>query len=167
MPVPSKNRRWLWFFGVLVILAVAAVTIPIVYNLRQQLKPGELERAMALWKEHGPSSYNLRYTVKKPNSEEEYHAEIRSGRVRAAYVNGRLLSPRMWEYHDMPSLFQNIKGFLNEDAKPGKPRVFTTAQFSADDGRLKRYVRSVTATREHVVIEVKEFMPVENDRKSP
>lgn len=116
---------------------------------------------MARWAEHGPKSYNFRYVVKKSNSEpEEFHAEVRSGRVRAAYRNGELLRPTLWEYHDMPGRFRDIKGFLDKDAQSGSRRIFTVAQFSPNDGGLKRYVRSVMGTRERVEIEVKEYLPL-------
>lgn len=161
MTSPPNDRRWIWFFAVVVVLAIAGITIPIVFNLRQQLKREDLEAAMNLWAENGPTSYNLRYVVKKPNQEpEEYHAEVRNGKVQAAYLNGRPLSPKVWAEHDMPARFRDIKGFLDEDSQPGKSRVFVRAQFDPTNGRLRHYIRSVMGTRQRVEIEVKEFMPL-------
>lgn len=161
MSIPPQGRRWVWFFAILVLLAGAGVTIPIVYNLRQQLTPDQLDGAVARWREHGPRSYNFRYVVKRSQSEPEtYYAEVRGGRVVRASVNGRPLPPENRHYHDMEHRFSDIRGFLNEDTKTGKPRVFVTAQFDAKDGRLIRYVRSVTSTRTRVEIDVQELTPV-------
>jgi hypothetical protein len=44
---PTRSRAWLAFFAVLVVLAAAGVTLPIVYNLGQQLTAEELATARA------------------------------------------------------------------------------------------------------------------------
>lgn len=164
MTAPSHNRRWVWFFAVLVILAGAGVTIPIVFNLRQQLTRADLDAAIQRWKEHGPRSYNLRYVVKKGADEKDvYLAEIRNGRVVVAYHNGRRLDAEKSYWHDMEHRFSDIQGFMDEDAKPGKPAVFVKAQFDAKDGRLIHYVRSVKGTRQRVEIDVQELTPVASE----
>jgi len=48
-----KRGSWLWFFLILLILASVAITIPIVYNLRLQLKPEQLEQARERWQRRG------------------------------------------------------------------------------------------------------------------
>jgi hypothetical protein len=165
-PPPPRPRRWIWYFVVLTLLAVAAITINIVFNLWQQLKPEQLEHAALRWREHGPASYTMRYVVKNSNGEPEvYDAEVRGGRVVAARLNDRLLEPRLWSYHDMRGRFADIRRFLDEDAKPGKPRVFVKARFDDKTGQLKHYLRSVSATRERVEIAVVELVPV--DEQAP
>ena len=161
MTTLKPSRRWIWFFAVVGLLAVAAVTINLVYNLRQQLTPEQLQQARALWEEKGPRSYNLRYQVRSSDGEPEvFQSEVRDGRVVWARLNGRLLEPRLWHYHDMRGRFADIQRFLDEDARPGKPRVFAKAQFDAKTGQLIHYVRAVSATRERVQIDVQELTPV-------
>jgi len=48
----------------LLILASVAITIPIVYNLRLQLKPEQLEQARERWQRRGTPNYNLAYTAR-------------------------------------------------------------------------------------------------------
>ena len=52
-------RRWVPFFLVLVALGAVAVVVPIVYNLRLQLRPEQLEQARQRWREQGPPDYDL------------------------------------------------------------------------------------------------------------
>lgn len=162
MSTPPQSRRWVWFFAVLALLAGAGITIPIVYNsLRQQLTREELDAAVQRWQERGPRSYNFRYVVKRVDAEPDvYQSEVRNGRVVSAYHNGRRLEPDKSLWHDMEHRFSDIRGFMDEDAKPGKPRVFVTAQFDATDGRLLQYIRSVTGTRQGIEIDVHEVKPV-------
>ncbi len=172
MTTPKPSRRWIWFFAVVGLLAVAGITINLVYNIRQQLTPEQLRQARERWEETGPRSYNLRYLVRKPDTEpEQYEAEVRNGRVVAARLNGRLLEVRLWGHHDMRGRYADIQRFLEEDAKPGKPRVFAKAQFDAKTGQLLHYVRAVSATRERVQIDVQELTPItevkENGREVP
>jgi hypothetical protein len=155
MATAPSNRRWIWFFAVLALLAVAAVTIPIVYNMRRQLTREKLEAAIQLWAEKGPASYDLRYVVERPNTEpERYRAVVRDKKVLRAYRNDREMEPRLWSHQDMRGRYWDIQQFLEEDAKPGKPRAYAVAQFGKEDGRLIHYVRSVTGTRERLEISV-------------
>src|SRR5262249_4483768 len=62
MDSPRPNRGWIWFFVILIVLTVTSITIMIVYNLRQQLKPEQLAQARALWEQKGPADYDLDYT---------------------------------------------------------------------------------------------------------
>ncbi len=164
MDPSRKNRSWIWFFVVVGLLAAIAVTVLIVYNLGQQLRPEQLEAAMQLWAEKGPKSYNLSYSIKRNHDPPEtYHAEIRKSRVSSASRNGTPLEPRLWPYQDMRALFWDVQRFLEEDAKPGKPRAFARAVFSAQDGGLQYYVRSVSGTRERIEIKVTSLTPVDDE----
>lgn len=161
MTEPTPNRRWIWFFALVTLLALAGVTIPIVYNLRQQLTRAQLQDAMDRWDEKGPKSYNLRYVVKKSNTEPEvFTSEVRAGKVIAAALNGRPLDEPQRRYRDMRHLFSDMQQFLNCDLEPGKPRPFATAHFDATTGHLLRYVRAVRGTRERVEIDVQVMKPV-------
>ncbi len=161
MTEPRPNRRWIWFFAVLTLLAIAGVTIPIVFNLRQQLTREQLQAAKDRWAEKGPKSYHLRYVVKRPDGEPDvYTSEVRDGRVVAATHNGRPLNEDQRRYRDMRHLFSDIEAFLKCDEEPGRPRAFNKAEFDATTGQLLRYVRAVSSTRQRVQIDVQVLKPI-------
>jgi hypothetical protein len=100
------SRRWLWFFGVLAILAVIAVTLETWYNLGQQLTPAQLEDARRRWQEHGPRDYDLVYVVTQLHGEPDVlEARLRHGEVESVTANGQPLEPVLYPFHDLPGLF--------------------------------------------------------------
>jgi hypothetical protein len=147
MAAPTRNRRWIWFFVFLVVLAVAIPTVMIVVNLGQQLRPEQLAAARERWKKNGPPNYQMKYTIQKGDdaSKDVYVVTVRGGRVRAATVNGLAEPPDRFKYYGMSALFEFIDRFLEIDAK-GKHRVYARADFGAEDGRLLRFTRRVMGT---------------------
>jgi hypothetical protein len=162
MPIPPRNRNWVWFFVVLALLALAAVGISTAYNLRQQLRPDALENAQALWKEKGPASYVLEYT-KTIGEPETFVVKVRHRRTVSVMLypgdrvqgNGHSLEPRLFPYYGMDALFDDMARYLKMDAEPGAPRAMNRAVFDPQDGHLLDYVRSVSQTGQRVHIEVK------------
>jgi hypothetical protein len=152
-PARRRSPNWLWFFGVLVVLAVAWISGLYYFTRQQQLKPEQLTAAETLWKEKGPRSYDLDYSQKGSNPG-EFQVQVRDGKVVAASRNGQALEKRLFPYYDMPALFGYIETFLEQDAQPGRPRTYTTARFDRDDGHLLRYVRRVMGSQEQVEITV-------------
>lgn len=143
-----KSRAWLWFFGLLILLTATVITIEIWYNLRQQLKPEQLAGARQLWREKGPVSYEVRYTLKRQDGGEEKRlVTVREGTL--ATNHGRRDS-----FASMDSLFDYVEKRLEADAQPGTPRVFVTAIFDRHDGHILRYVRSVRSNRERLEVVV-------------
>ena len=57
----TRDRSWVWFFAVLAALGIAAILIPLVYNVRQQLTPEQVAAARECWRADGPASYVLDY----------------------------------------------------------------------------------------------------------
>ena len=156
----ARSRNWIWFFAVLAFLGVLAVTILGVYNLRQQLKPEQVEAARSLWEEKGPRSYDLEYTVVKPGSAEElYLVQVRGRRTVKVTLNGRPLEERLYRDYGMGALLDQIDAFLEHDARPESPRTFAKALFDPGDGHLVHYVRSVRVNREHLEITVTRLDP--------
>jgi len=149
----GSNRGWIWFFAGLAVLAVAAVSLNVWYNLRQQLKPEDLEQAKALWKAHGPLDYDLHYT-EQGSVTATYEVRVRRGRVVYAEPDPRPLEQKR-AYYGMPALFGYLERFLECDREPGAPRTFTQATFDPQDGHLIRYVRRVMGTRERLEINVR------------
>jgi hypothetical protein len=147
----QPSRGWIGYFIVLAFLAVAAVCIPLWYNLSQQLDPGELEAARKLWAEKGPASYDLEYT-KKGSVNGKFLVQVRNGKVLSVTLDGQPLEPRLYPYYDMGGLLDDVGRFLELDRTPGSPRTFVTAKFDKTDGHLIHYIRSVTSTRQRLEI---------------
>ena len=49
------NRGWIWFFLVVIVMAVTAAAITWSANIRQQLTPAQLAAAQKLWAEKRPT----------------------------------------------------------------------------------------------------------------
>jgi hypothetical protein len=163
----GRSRRWVWFFAVLVALAVPAVVIPIVYNLRQQLSPEQLAEARERWLQNGASDYDLAFEVRYDTDPQadEHVVQVRGGKVMSWVVNGeeqvlppvrRFESPpgtsaaplEVWERLDVEGLFNMMQKWLEEDAASGSRRNFATASFDSRDGHPLRYVHRVAGTRQ-------------------
>ena len=157
---PHRHYGWVWYFAVLAVLTVAAISILIWYNLRQQLKPEQLAEAKALWKKNRPSNYDLTYT-KKGSATGTFALEVRNGKVVSVTLDGRPitrddrpLDPSLYSRYDMTGLLDDIDQFSRLDAEPGRPRTFTVAVFDPEDGHLIHYVRRVMGSTERIEINV-------------
>ncbi len=172
-----RSRRWVWFFAVLALLGVAAVVIPIVYNLRQQLRPEQLAAARARWQQQGTRDYDLAFEVKYDTDPraDEHMVQVRGGKVVSWIVNGEelvrapagTLPPvpgaragdhaihpsdeallEVWKRPDVDGLFNMMQKWLDEDAASGGQRNFATASFDARDGHPLHYIHRVACTRQ-------------------
>jgi hypothetical protein len=157
---PQPNRGWIWYFGIVGVLAVAAVAGLIWYNRSQQLTPQELAEAHARWDRFGPADYDMEYR-QTGSAPETRKVRVRQGKVVWATRDGEPLEKRLYHYSDMPALFGFIEDFLREDAQPGKPRTFCTAAFDTHDGHLVHYIRRVMGTNERQEITV-QLHPVDS-----
>jgi hypothetical protein len=158
MPPPQQSYRWVWYFVVLVLLTVAACTILVWYNLRQQLKKEDLQKAREQWKRHRPLNYDLHYT-KRGSASGTFAVQVREGKVTSVTLDGQEITqddkpidPSRYPRYDMTALLDDIETFLEEDAEPGRPRTYTVATFDPADGHLVRYVRRVMGTSERIEI---------------
>ena len=151
---PSRpNRGWIWYFVILAVLSVVAVSLLSFFNLKQQLKPEQLEEAKRLWNARGPASYDMVYT-QKGSAPGTFKVQVRNKKVISAIRDGQPLEDRLRRYSDMPALFGFIEDFLKKDAQPGQPRTFTVASFDSDDGHLTHYIRRVMGGTERIEITV-------------
>ncbi len=158
MPAPQQSYRWVWYFVVLIILTVAACTILVWYNLRQQLKKEDLQRAREQWKRDRPLNYDLHYT-KRGSASGAFDVEVRDGKVTSVTLDGREITqndkpidPSRYPRYDMTALMDDIETFLEEDSESSRPRTYTVATFDPKDGHLIRYVRRVMGTSERIEI---------------
>ena len=89
------QRNWLAFWSLLTVLAIAALIIPIVYNLRLQLTQEQLDAARQLWQDHGPSDYELLQLIRYEGEAlaEELQVTVRAGKVVQVIQNDQQLLP--------------------------------------------------------------------------
>jgi hypothetical protein len=162
MPPPRKSRGWIPFYLVVLVLAVGASAILVIYNLKQQLKTEDLDAAWALWKQQRPPNYILTYTVRKGEDEnvDRYEVRVRGENTESLLLNGKPQERRLFPFYSMDELFGQVSEFLRKDAEPGKPRVFVRAVFDPKDGHLAWFVRRVMGTRERVEIAVESLRPL-------
>ena len=160
MPPPQQSYRWVWYFVVLAVLTIAACTILVWYNLRQQLKKEDLQAARALWNKNRPPDYDLTYT-KRGSASGTFFVKVRGGKVVDVTLDGREitqndkpLDPSRYARYDMTALMDDIETFLEEDDEPGRPKIYSVATFDPTDGHLIRYVRRVMGTSERIEINV-------------
>jgi hypothetical protein len=159
-----RSRRWIWFFAALIVLGAAAISINWVYSVWQQLRPDRLAASRALWKEHGPASYDLEYVVKEENTPggaagddariDYYKVQVRGGQARSATRNDVPLSPDEAMRHDVNALFDLIQKHLESDGGPGQPRTYAHAHFDDADGHPVHYVRRVMGSRQRLEITI-------------
>jgi hypothetical protein len=153
-PPSGRRHSWIWFFVVLGLVAVVAIAVSVTASLRQQLTVEQFQAARQRWREHGPSNYDMEYTLKRGDVSDTYQVHVRDGKVRALTFNGQPAPERLYRYSDIPALFGFIEDYLEQDRQPGRPRVYATASFDPLDGHPQRYVRSVMASGERQEIEV-------------
>ncbi len=168
------HRSWLWFYGILVFLAITGLSIPIVYNLRLQLTPEQLARARALWQEKGTRNYDLNYSQRRDreNEADEVWVKVRGGKVVEMMVNGdpvrfddvaglvlgpatRSLPPRDLSSQTVDGLFDQIEATLKRDQESPGRRNYATASFDTRDGHPVRYVHRVAGTGQRLEWQIK------------
>lgn len=153
---PTRSRGWLAFFAVLIVLGVAGVMWPLVYNLGQQLKGGDLEQARASWNASGRTDYDLTFSIRYDGDQiaERHIVLVRDGKaafascegevVHAAPALGALLGLSGFDGErqrprDMPAIFHHI-GNLLKDQDESEGKNFLVAVFDPRDGYPRRFV---------------------------
>src|SRR5262245_54551830 len=83
MPRIGNPRRWVPVFLTLAVLGTVAVTLPLVYNLGQQLGPEQLDAARVRWAERGPADYDLEVAVAfgRDTRPQRYTVLVRGGKA--------------------------------------------------------------------------------------
>jgi hypothetical protein len=158
----SSRRNWVGFFVLLALLASFAAALPVVFNLRQQVRLEQLEAARARWREHGPRDYDLEYTVRHDRDPvpERFLVLVRDGQPVLGAREGEIvyLSPlaRMAigglgaafdndPGADVETVFGRIQQVLWQEEESGR-RNYVTAIFDDQDGHPKRFVYRVRGT---------------------
>ncbi len=163
MPPSKKNRNWLWYFLLLAALTIAATSILATYNLRQQLRPDQVDTAIALWKAKGPKDYVLVYNAKKSEQagdmNDHYVVKVKDGQAYEVLVNGLPLPEERHAYYGMHRLLVDIERFMELDAEPGRPKTYRRGLFDGKTGALAHYVRRVMGSRQRLEITVESLEP--------
>jgi hypothetical protein len=165
-----RPARWLLVFAVLAALGGAAVTIPIVYNLRIQLRPEAVAAAHQQWESAAAAEYDLKLLVKTTTAEGErndsFVLQVRRGRAVILGGDGTLLylDPSLAallgtgmlalpqedvRLYGIDALFAQMAKDLREDAARGG-RNYATAVFSPLDGHPTRYVHRIHRTHDRI-----------------
>jgi hypothetical protein len=160
------NHGWIWFFVVMIVLAVTAAAITWTANVQQQLTQEQLDAAMKLWAEKGPADYDLRIEKKVSSATSDgeatpeiIEAKIRRGKVLAATLDGRPMESRLLPDYDMPSWFGFIDEFLRRDTAPNAPKTFRAAFFDPQTGALLNFRRRVSGTHERQEVTIRVSPP--------
>lgn len=158
-----RSRGWVVFFVLLTALAVTGVTLPIVYNLGQQLKPEQLAAARERWREAGLRDYDLTFSVQydRERVAERHIVLVRGGRVAFASVEGEAveLSPAVaavigpvaalsrGRARDVSAIFDHIEAMPSRGETKSN---FLVAVFDPKEGWPRRVVWRLrgTGTRE-------------------
>jgi len=178
MAKAPRSKNWIWFFGILAVLAAAALTLSLAFNLRQQLKLEDVVQAKKLWQSKGPADYVLEYTkiLESRGSDKttnQFVVTVRKGRTVAVVLKQKSpglddaeqsLPARQYSYYGMDALFDDLEALLEQDAKPGRPRTFNRAIFDSQDGHLIHFTRSISA--EGVRLEIR-VTRLEQQRSAP
>jgi hypothetical protein len=161
---PHRARRWVAYYAVLAVLAAVAVTLPIVYNLGQQLKPEQLEAAKRRWQENGPKDYDLTYAITYDRNRlaERHVVLVRGGEVVFASCEGEMvaMAPAMAAAvgfpiggmgeeggpRDVPAIFNHVDSALQQQQSAPR-RDFVVAVFDPTFGYPRRFIRRVRGTR--------------------
>jgi hypothetical protein len=170
-----SKHGWVGFFLVLAALGIAAMVIPIVYNLGLQLTPEQLSLARERWRATGPVDYVLNYQQRHTHDgvqeETAYHVIVRDRHIAAVVCDGELtylngagarLALGLWPNAlpgrsgagDMDDLFDFVEHRLQQDLDQSR-RPYATASFAPTDGHISRYVRRISGGRERLEWTVK------------
>lgn len=162
MPPPRRTRNWLWFFGVLGILAVAAILIPIlvvpaVHGL-VPVTPETLRAARQVWERSGPRDYDMEYG-KKGSVSGRFKVQVRDGKAVSVVMDDHPLdrtnNERLYDYQTMTAMFDDLERFVEQASKPGAPPTIIRARFDPVDGHIIRYIYSVTGTPQKIEVSVR------------
>jgi hypothetical protein len=149
-------------FVILAVLAGAAVTLPLVYNLGQQLRGADLEAARRRWRDSGPADYDLSYSITwdRERLPERHIVLVRGGRVAYASCEGEVtaLAPVLagavglpagglgqGGARDVPAIFDHIEALLAEQSTNPR-RDFLVAVFDPVQGYPRRFIYRARGT---------------------
>jgi hypothetical protein len=156
-----RRKPWVWYFVVLGILSVTAASIQFWYARGRVLTLEKVLAAEEKWRAHGPASYDLNYTTRKGDTTDDYHVEVRQGKVVALTCNDKPVEERLYRYSSMPALLSFIEEFMRQDdeaAKEGKRRPYAFGDFHPDLGYVRRFAHGQNAANG---IEIRtDFKPV-------
>lgn len=158
MTSPPRRRTWVWFFAVLIVLTIIASVIPLIVVPQLHglvpVTPALLRDARAAWERNGPLDYDLEYQ-KKGSVANTFVVQVRNRQAVSVLMDGQPIEPRLYRYHTMEALVDDLERFLDLASKPDSPAAILQARFHPIDGHLVRYLYSVPTTRQQIEVSVK------------
>jgi hypothetical protein len=161
----AAQRSWGWivFFVVLTALCVVAITLPIVYNLGQQLRQEALDEARLRWREHGPDDYDLTFSVylDRDRQPQRYRVNVRGGKVTSATFEGEPVERAF----TVPLLFDHLQKLLDEQQE-SEGKNFLVAVFDPVEGWPRRFVWRIRGTSQREEWNLKVWKPGELEEQA-
>ncbi|GEM_PF-314936 len=144
----AMPRHW-WFFGALLSLSLAAISIPWVFNNSIQLTAVQLQKAQDLWQKNALQNYDLEILIStEPGGiKNQLLAKVRQKKTISLIQNGKFSQDDILPTFQVENLLATMAINLDADQKAGQP-FFTTASLSSKDGHPLRYVRRNAKTKE-------------------
>ena len=164
VPAPRRPARpWLWYFVLLTLLSIVAVSIQVWFARGRVLTMEKVLAAEQLWRTNGPASYDLNYTTRRGNLPvDTFQVQVRNGKAVSVLCNGKPIEERLNRYWTMPALFSFIEDYMRMDdeaAKEGKRRPYAFGAFNPETGYLLRFAHGQNDALNGIEIRT-EFTPV-------
>lgn len=155
----KANRKWIWFFVILAVLAALAIGINWVRNANQQLTAEQLQAARELWRRNRPADYDLK--IVNAIQKQTITVHVRGTTIVEFLVNGKPPEPLLdrdgkpnpeaeraqRQYYDMDGLFDSVEELLERDRRENR-YPFTRARFDKNDGHITSFIRQYQGVTE-------------------
>jgi hypothetical protein len=180
----AERRSWGWivFFVILTALCVVAITLPIVYNLGQQLRQEALDEARLRWREHGPDDYDLTFSVYIDRDRQplRHLVLVRHGKAVFSTCEGEPVefSPELSAAlglplggvgksrgFTVPLLFDHLQNLLDEQQE-SEGKNFLVAVFDPTEGWPRRFVWRIRGTSRREEWNLKVWKPGELEEQA-
>ena len=162
----NRPRRRFW----ILLIAILVVPLALVLVFRESTEPltrESIENARRLWRSAGLQDYELQLEVRTAGGTlSRYDVSVRDGEVVQLRLNGLPAESRRPADFSVPGLFETLERESDLAGEANGPFSATGAQaimrvrFDENTGHLKRYLRSVTGSRETMEIRTVSFKPV-------
>jgi hypothetical protein len=164
--LPPRLRRIAISIGCVVLGVVGGLLVYVLLSLRSHppaMTEADLDGAIARWKTHGPSSYEMTVEV-SGRQNGMLHVVVKDGRPESVERNGVATPERTWKYWTVEGMFGTIRTDLEGLDQPERAfgekdlsQLVQEAEFDTELGYPRRYRRAVLSTGEFIEWEVTEF----------
>ena len=149
--LPPRLRRIAISIGCLAMGIVGGLLIYALTSVRPEppaMTEADLDAAVARWKSHGPSNYEMSIEV-SGRQNGSIHVVVKDGRPESVERNGVLTPERTWNYWTVEGMFGTIRTDLEGLDQPERAfgekdvsQLVQQAEFDPELGYPRRYRRS-------------------------